>query len=61
VQNAKSHFIEAKIYENIRISETTSNSVSASTWLCVISNMKRFSHETWQPSLYIWNLSKYPT
>jgi len=31
---------DTKIYENIRISDTTPNCVSTSTWLCVTSNMK---------------------
>jgi len=47
-QNAKNHFIEPKIYRNIRISDTASNSVSTSTWLRVVSNMKSSSHKTWQ-------------
>jgi len=36
-----SFFIEAKIYKkNIRLSDTTLNSISTLTWLCVTSNMK---------------------
>jgi len=31
LQNAKNHVIEAKIYKNIRINDTTPNSVSTST------------------------------
>jgi len=34
LQNTKNHFIEAKICKNIRISDTTLNSVSTSTWVC---------------------------
>jgi len=41
----KNHFIEAKIYKNIRIGDATTNPVSTSTWLCVISNMKNSSHK----------------
>jgi len=39
LQNAKNHFIEAKIYKNIRISDTTSNSVSAAISLFKEKNM----------------------
>jgi len=45
LQNAKNYFIDAKIYKNIRISNTTSNSVSISTWLCVPSDIKSSSHK----------------
>jgi len=45
LQNAKNHFIEAKIYNNIRTSDTTPNSVPTSTWVCVTSNMKKYSHK----------------
>jgi len=37
-----------KFIKNLRISDTTSNYVSASIWLCLPSNMKSSSHETWQ-------------
>jgi len=40
-QNARNHFIEAKIYKNIKISDTTPNSSSTSAWLCVTSNQWR--------------------
>jgi len=33
------HFIEAKTYKNIRISDTTWNSVSTSAWFRYASNM----------------------
>jgi len=46
--------IEAKAYKNIRISDTTSNSVSTSAWLCYASNMKREKCH-----FYFCNLSKY--
>ena len=36
----ENHFIEANIYKNIRISDTTPNSVSTSAWLCATSNIK---------------------
>jgi len=36
---------------SIRISDTTPNSVSTSTWLCVTPNMKNSSHKIWQTSL----------
>jgi len=43
-----SHFrsiiFEVNIYKNIRIGDTTPNSVSTS-WLCVTSNMKNSSHK----------------
>jgi len=45
LQKAKSHFIETKIYKNIRISDTAPNYISTSTWLRVISNMKSSSHK----------------
>jgi len=45
------HFIEAKIYKLTEPSDTTPNSVSTSTWLCVTSYMKITSHKTWQTSL----------
>jgi len=51
LKNGKYHFIEAKIYKLTESSDTTPNSVSTSTWLCVISNMKSTSHKTWQTSL----------
>jgi len=41
---------EVKIYKNIGISDTTSNSVSTSTLLCVTSNLKNSSHKMWQTS-----------
>jgi len=41
---------EVKIYKNIRISDTTPNSISTSTWLCATSNKKNPSHKTWQTS-----------
>ena len=37
----ENHFIEANIYKNIRINDTTLNSVSTSAWLCATSNMKK--------------------
>jgi len=51
LQNAKNHFIEAKIYKNIRVSDTTPNYLSTSTRLCVTSNMKSSSHKTCQTSI----------
>ena len=45
LQNAKNHFIEAKSYNNIRISDTKPNFVSTSTWVCVTSNTKKYSHK----------------
>jgi len=51
MQNSNSHFIEGKIYENIRISNTLPKSVLTSAWLCVTSNLKSSSHKTWQTSL----------
>jgi len=36
---------EVNIYKNIRISDTTPNSISTSTWLCVSSNMKNSSQK----------------
>jgi len=36
LKNAKYHFIEAKIDELTESSDTTPNSVSTSTWLCVV-------------------------
>ena len=47
----KYHFIEAKIDKLTESSDTTPNSVSTSTWLCVTSNMKSTSHKMWQTSL----------
>jgi len=41
---------EVEVYKNIRISDTTPNSISTSTWLCVTSNVKNSSHKTWQTS-----------
>jgi len=38
------------IYESIRISDTTPNSVSTSTWLCATFNMKNSSHKKRQTS-----------
>ena len=40
-RSLENHFIEANIYKNIRISDTTPNSVSTSAWLCATSNMKK--------------------
>jgi len=40
-QSLENHFIEANIYKNIRISDTTPNYVSTSAWLCATSNMKK--------------------
>ena len=51
MKNAKYHLIEAKIYKLTESSDTTSNSVSTSTWLCATCNMKSTSHKTWQTSL----------
>ena len=62
LENAKYHFIEAKIDKltessDITDSDTTQvssdnwNSVSSSTWLCVTSNMKSTSRKTSQASL----------
>ena len=58
---AKNHFIEAKIDKLTESSDTTPNSVSASTWLCVTSNMKSTSHQTRQTLLLFWNFYKYKT
>jgi len=46
LQNVKNHFIEAKIYENVRIGNTTPKSVSTSTWQCVTSSMKNVTNAT---------------
>ena len=62
LQNAKYHFIEAKIdkltessditdSDTTQVSSDTSNSVSSSTSLCVTFDMKRTSYKTWQTSL----------
>jgi len=48
-----------KFIQNLRISDTTSNYVSASIWLCLPSNMKSSSHKTWQRHFLFWNLSIY--
>ena len=50
LKNGKHHFIEAKIDKLTEFSDTTPNSVSTSTWLCVTSNMKSTSRKTWQTS-----------
>jgi len=44
---------EVKIYKNIRISDTTPNSVSSSTLLCVTSNMINSLHKMWQTSYLV--------
>jgi len=46
LKNAKYHFIEAKIDKLAESSDTTPNSVSTSTWLCVTFNMKKASRKT---------------
>jgi len=46
LQNAKKWYFKAKRYKNTKINDTTPNSVSNSTWLCVTSNMKSSSHKT---------------
>ena len=51
LKNAKYRFIEAKIDKLTESSDTTPNSASTSTWLCITSNMKSTSHKTWQTSL----------
>ena len=56
LKNAKYHFVKAKIDKLTESSDTTPNSVSTSTWLCVISNMKSTSHKTWQMSLLFLEL-----
>ena len=57
LENAKYHFIEAKIDKLTESSDTTPNSVSTSTRLCVTSNMKSTSpRQTWQTSLLFLEL-----
>ena len=50
LKSGKYHFIEAKIYKltvTEESSDTIPNSVSRSTWLCVIFNIQSTSHKTW--------------
>ena len=56
LKNAKYHFIEAIADKLTESSNTTPNSVPASTWLCVTSNMISTSHKTWQTSLLFLEL-----
>ena len=51
LKHAEYHFIEAITDKLTESSNTTPNSVSTSTWLCVTSNMISTSHKTWQTSL----------
>jgi len=41
---------EVKIYKNISSSDTSPNSISTSTWLCVTFKTKNSSHKTWKTS-----------
>jgi len=56
LKHAKYHFIEAITDKLTESSNTTPNSVSTSTWLCVTSNMISTSHKTWQTSLLFLEL-----
>ena len=51
LKHAKYHFVEAITDKLTESSNTTPNTVSTSTWLCVTSNMISTSHKTWQTSL----------
>ena len=50
LKHDKYHFIEAITDKLTESSNTTPNSVSISSWLCVTSNMISTSHKTWQTS-----------
>jgi len=56
LKHAKYHFIEAITDKQTESSNTTPNSVSKSTWLCVTSNVISTSHKTWQTSLLFLEL-----
>ena len=56
LKHAKYHFIEAITDKLTESSDTTPNTVSTSTWLCVTSNMISTSHKTWQTSLLFLEL-----
>ena len=56
LKHAKYHCIEAITDKLTESSNTTPNSVSTSTWLCVTSNMISTSHKTWQTSLLFLEL-----
>ena len=56
LKHAKYHFIEAITDKLTECSNTTPNSVSTSTWLCVTSNMISTSYKTWQTSLLFLEL-----
>ena len=56
LKQAKYNFIEAIADKLTESSNTTPNSVSTSTWLCVTSNMISTSHKTWQTSLLFLKL-----
>jgi len=56
LKHAKYHFVEAITDKLTESSNTTPNTVSTSTWLCVTSNMISTSHKTWQTSLLFLEL-----
>ena len=56
LKHAKYHFIEAITDKLTESSNTTPNSVSTSTWLCVTFNMISTSLKTWQTSLLFLEL-----
>jgi len=55
LKHAKYHFSEALTDKLTESSNTTPNSVSTSTWVCVTSNIST-SHKTWQTSLLFLEL-----
>jgi len=56
LKHARYHFIEAITVKLTESSNTTPNSVSTSTWLCVSSSMISTSHKTWRTSLLFLEL-----
>jgi len=56
LKHATYHFIEAITDKLTEPSNTTPNSVSTSTWLCLTSNMISTLHKTWQTSLLFLEL-----
>ena len=56
LKHTKYHFIEAITDKLTESSNTTPNSVSTSTWVCVTSKMISTPHKTWQTSLLFLEL-----
>jgi len=61
LKNAKNHFIEAKIYKETEPSDTTTNSVLISTWLCVAFHLFEISPNTKPEEKKVWGAYYIPT